>query len=228
MAAQPPVLTIRRKFPRLTKEQSAAFHSAPTGFVVDARGRQGALDFRIKPLTTKMRFCGTALAVTSRPRDNLAAWAALEVAQPGDVVIITTRAYEEAAVIGDNYVAMAKNCGVVAVVTDGMARDLPGIEDVGIPVFARGLTPNSPFKDGPGDAGLRISIGGVAVSSGDLLVGDQDGVVVVPLAEIDETIEALVEVAKKEAGMERCIREGAHAPEWLAATLAQKGVRYVD
>ena len=80
---------------------------------------------------------------------------------------------------GDVMLGMARNAGIVALVTDGMVRDIDGLDGVGIPVFARGLTPNSPFKDGPGEIGLPIAIGGVIVEAGDLIVGDQDGVVVV-------------------------------------------------
>ena len=126
-----------------------------------------------------MRFCGVALTVQSRPRDNLAPYAAIRYAKPGDVMLISTDCYEEASVAGDVLLGMAKNQGVCALVTDGLVRDIDGLNAVGIPVFARGLSPNSPHKDGPGKIGLPIYVGGVMVNSGDVVIGDKDGVVVV-------------------------------------------------
>jgi len=228
MAAQPPVLTIRKSFPRPEPRDVAAFRGVQTGYVVDARGRKGALDHHIRPLSDNKTFCGVAVTVHTRPRDNLACWAALEACRPGDVLVIACNAYEEASVIGDVFVAMARNNGVIACVTDGMVRDLAGINDVGLPVFARGLTPNSPFKDGPGEIGLSVAIGGVTVTSGDIVLGDGDGVVLVPRAEIAAVQEQLEAIRAKEAKMEAGVRNGEKTPPWLAEALQAKGVRYVD
>lgn len=228
MAASPPALSIRNGFARPDPEQVAVFKGVQSGYVVDARGRKGALDHHIRPLTTHTEFHGIAVTVQTRARDNLACWAALEACRPGDVLVIACNAYEEASVIGDVFVAMAKNNGVAACVTDGMVRDIRGIDDVGIPVFARGLTPNSPFKDGPGEIGLEVVIGGVTVCSGDIILGDRDGVVVVPCGEIDAVREQLDAVRDKEATMEAGVRNGDKSPPWLAEALQVKGVRYLD
>lgn len=123
---------------------------------------------------------------------------------------------------------MARNTGIVAAVTDGLVRDVAGIEDVGIPVFARGLTPNSPFKDGPGSVGLPVAIGGVAINAGDIVVGDRDGVVVVPQDNIRSVIAALDGVSVKEAAMEKLVEEGATHPAWLDEILESGAVDYLD
>jgi len=196
--------------------------------VVDANERRGALHFSVRPVTRALRFCGVALTVQSRPRDNLAPYAAIEHAQPGDVLIIATHAYEEASVAGDVMLGMAKNKGVCALVTDGMVRDVDGLNAVGIPVFARGLSPNSPFKDGPGTIGLPIALGGVTVNAGDLVIGDQDGVVVVAREAIERVLEALADVKAKEAKMDEWVRTGATAPLGMQQLIADKGVRFVD
>jgi len=135
MAAKETALTIKRNFPRAAQELVQKFGNLPTGNVCDAQGRVGALDYRIKPVSETTQFCGTALTVDSGPRDNLAAWAALDIAKPGDVILITTGGHLDSSVAGDLYVGMAKNAGVAAIVTDGVVRDLPGINTVGIPVF---------------------------------------------------------------------------------------------
>ena len=228
MAATPPALVVRPRFPRPDPALVARLAQSSTGWIVDANGRRGALDWRIRPLTRATRFGGVALTVRNRPRDNLAAYAALKYVRPGDVLVIATEAYEEASVAGDVLVSMARNAGVVAIVTDGMVRDIEGIDAVGIPVYARGLTPNSPHKDGPGEIGTAVTIGGVAVASGDVVVGGVDGVVVVARERAADVAAGLDEVAAKEAKMDGWVRDGAKAPPWLDETLAKLGVREVD
>lgn len=228
MADHPAALTVNRAFTRPDAALVAAFRDASTGWVVDANGRRGALDHRLRPLTGAVRFCGPALTVHSRARDNLAPYAALAFARPGDVLVIAADAYEEASVAGDVLLGMARNAGIVALVTDGMVRDIAGLDAVGIPVFARGLSPNSPHKDGPGTIGLPVVLGGARVDPGDLVLGDQDGVVVVARAALAGVAAAVAEVAAKEARMDEWVRQGLTTPPWLEATLADKGVRYVD
>lgn len=223
-----PALTIRRNFPRTDGELVARFAELPTGVVCDAQARVGALDYRIRPVTSATRFHGPALVVDAGPRDNLAAWAALEIAGDGDVVVIATGDHVNAAVVGDNFVAMARNAGVVAVVTDGVVRDLDGLDAIGIPVFARGVTPNSPWKDGPGSVGLEAVVGNVVVRSGDVVIGDIDGVVRVPRACAAAVAEAARVVLAKEQTMEAAWRGGASAPEWLEDACREKGVRWLE
>ena len=226
--ANPPALTVRRHFPRPPAELVQRLRDVPTGWVVDANGRRGALDHRIHALTRATRFCGVALTVHTRPRDNLAPYAAIQYAQAGDVMVVSTEAYEEASVLGDVLVGMARNQGVTALVTDGMVRDVEGLDAVGIPVFARGLSPNSPYKDGPGSIGLPISIGGVIVEAGDVVLGDQDGVVVVARAMVESVVAALDEVRSKEHRMEQLVADGAKLPPGMDALIAEKGIRYLD
>ncbi len=173
-------------------------------------------------------FTGVALTVNAGPRDNLAAWAAIEIARPGDVIVITTGEYRGCSVLGDIYVGMAKNAGVVAIVTDGAVRDLPGIEATGIPVFAMGVSPNSPWKNGPGNIGLPITIGGGIVDAGDILVGDQDGVVVVPRNKAGAVAENLKAVLAKEKQMDANVKAGKRLPDWMEEIKKDKGVRYID
>ncbi|MEP6701632.1 MAG: RraA family protein, partial [Betaproteobacteria bacterium] len=215
MAATPPVLTVARNFARADVTAISAFRDASTGWIVDANGRRGALDYHVRPLTKAMRFCGSALTVRNRARDNLAPYAAIAFAKPGDVLIVAD-GYTEASVAGDVLLGMARNAGIVALVTDGMVRDIDGLNAVGIPVFARGLTPNSPHKDGPGEIGTPVTIGGVIVNPGDIVVGDQDGVVVVARESAAAVAAALAEVAAKEAAMDQWVREGKTMPTWLA------------
>ena len=221
-------VTIRRGFLRPPAADVARLAATPTGYVVDARGRRGALHPGIRPLLEAPRFAGTALPVATVARDNLVPYAALREAEPGDVLVIRTGDHDGAAVIGDLLAGMARNCGIVAIVTDGRVRDIEGLEAVGLPCFARGLTPNSPEKNGPGTIGLPVSVGGEVIDAGDVVVGDRDGVVVVPRAEVDAVLAALDGIRAKEAAVEQAIAGGAKWPGWLEATLETKGVRIVE
>lgn len=226
--AEQPALTVRRRFPRPTAAQIAAFREVPAGVICDARNRRGALHHRIRHMAGPDRVVGAALTAACGPRDNLTAWAAIDLAEPGDVLILYTGGFEDASVAGDVMVGMARNKGIVAVVTDGAIRDLPGIAAVGIPVFAAGVTPNSPWKNGPGEIGLPVPIGGETVHAGDLVVCDREAVIVIPHAEVDAVVAALPAVLAREAKMDAAVRSGATRHDWLPDALKAKGVRYVD
>ena len=186
MIEEPPPIVFAPSIERPSADIVERFRT-PTAFIVDAMNGTGALDWRIKRLVGKS-FVGVALTCDCGPLDNLAFMAALAESKPGDVLVVATNGYTGAAVTGDLLMYVARNRGVAALVTDGLVRDLDDLETVGVPTFAMGVTPNSPQRRGPGSVGLPIVCGGVAVASGDVAVGDRDGVVVVPRARIDETL----------------------------------------
>ena len=220
MITDPPILRIRRNFPRPSPEIVAALTGVATGHLVDAMGGSGALDWRIKPLDNATPgFCGVAMTCDAGPADNMAVFGALDAAKPGDVIIAATGGHLAAAVIGDLIVGMARNCDVTAIVTEGTVRDAAGILAVGLPVYCAGVSPNSPVRNGPGTVGLPIVVGGVAVESGDILVGDRDGVVVVPRQMAAKVAAKLVEVRAAEAALEAKIKAGLRIPEFVAALL---------
>ncbi len=223
-----PALVARRHFPRPEAALLARFAEAVTGNVADAQGGAGVLDFRVKPVTRAQRFAGPALTVLAGPRDNLALWAALEIAKPGDVLVVATGGYTASSVCGDVLVGMARNRGLAAIVTDGTIRDAAGIDAVGIPVFAQGISPRAPLKNGPGEIGQRVALGDVSVDAGDIVVGDGDGVVVVPLAAAGAVADALEAVLRKEAASEREVAEGRTLPSWMDAILRARGIRNLD
>ena len=144
--AQAPALIVKRNFPRPDAVKVRRFDGVPTGFVVDAQGRQGAMSHHIRPLTVNQHFAGTALCVRTRSRDNLAPWAALEHAKPGDVLVVATGGTEDASTVGDLLIGMAANCGVIAMVIDGLVRDVAGLNEIGIPVFGLGVSPPTPHS----------------------------------------------------------------------------------
>lgn len=228
MIENPPLLTIRRNFPRPSADELAAFAGSPTGHLVDSMNGRGALSYRIKPVTGATTFCGVALTCETGPADCLALFGTLDVIRPGDVIVVKADGFTETAVIGDLLLGMMKNNGAAAFVTDGLVRDTAGIRGVGMPCFAAGVTPNSPAKSGPGTVGLPIVVGGVAVDSGDIVVGDQDGVVIVPRVRIAETLKQLEQVRKLEVALEAKVKAGLKKSDIVDSILKLGAIREVD
>ena len=232
MLDTPPALTIRRTFQRPPRDAVAALEGAMTGQVVDALGGLGALDAAIKPIAgapaAMQSFVGAAFPCMNSPADQLGLVGALAYTEPGDVLVVGTEAYLGTAVIGDLMAGMLLNCGAAGLVTDGAVRDTPGIVGVGLPVFCAGVSPNSPQRNGPGTVGLAISIGGVTVNPGDVIVGDVDGVVVVPQDALGDVIDHVQEIRRQEAEVEAKVKGGLTYPDSWRAYLEPGAARFVD
>jgi 4-hydroxy-4-methyl-2-oxoglutarate aldolase len=229
MIDEPPLLTIRRTIERPQRSLLDAFVGTSTGFIVDAMEGRGALDRSIKPQPgTPLRFVGTALTCQNGPADNLALCAAVAHCAPGDVLVAATDGFGGCAVVGDLLLGIAKNRGAVGFVTDGLLRDLTDIQALQFPAFAAGISPNSPARNGPGTVGLPIVCGGMPVAAGDIVVGDPDGVVVVPRSEIGAVLARLEAVRANEASMLKAVQGGLREPGFIAAILASGRVRYID
>jgi len=227
MIGDPVMLTIRRNIQRPSKALLKSFDGMPTGFVTDAYNGKGCLDFEIKPLMPAMAFHGPAITAYCGPMDNLAAMAMLDFAKKGDVIVIATSGDDTAATIGDLWAFWAKKIGVAAIVCDGLVRDVAGLLKVGIPIFARGIKPNSAFKHGPGEVNMDVTCGGVAIGPGDIIVGDRDGVVAVPLAQVEQVAAQLEIVKRKESEAEARVKGGEKLKFWDPAALGDR-VHYID
>ncbi len=221
MIEEPPLLRICRNFSRAPLEAMKLFIGAATGHVADAMGGGGALDWRIKPLAgSPAAFCGIAVTCDAGPSDNLALFAALDVVQPGDVIVAATGGHMAAAVTGDLLAGMALNCGAVAIVTDGAVRDAEGIARTGLPVHCAGISANSPARNGPGTVGLTVVVGGIVVNAGDIVVGDVDGVVIVPKEVAAKVAVRLGDIRKAEAALEAKVKAGLRIPDFVKSLLA--------
>jgi 4-hydroxy-4-methyl-2-oxoglutarate aldolase len=210
MIENPPLLTIHRGHRRPDRALIEAFRGALTSHLADAMEGRGAVDWRIKPLDpANASFVGPALTAHCYPADFFAVAGAAVEAEPGDVIMCTNESYTGTAVIGDLAAGMMHNKGIAAFVTDGLARDRAGIIAAGMPLFAMGLSPNSPASAGPGQVGAPVVLGGVAVRSGDIVVGDADGVVVIPLASAEAVLGKLHVVRAAEKDAEETVKDGA-------------------
>ena len=232
MIEEPLKLTIKRPSHRPTAEQIKAFQQVSTGFVVDAMDGSGALHPTIKPIGDNQNHtyfaAGPALTVDTGPADVLALFAALSFIQAGDIVVSAFSGYQGCAALGDRVAGMIKNNRAAGIVTDGPIRDLTGVMNVNLPIWCTGINPNSPVAQGPGRIGLPIQIGGMEVETGDMIVADLDGVVVVPFENLDAVIERLETIKQLETELDQAVVDGLTQLESIAELLESDQVRYVD
>jgi 4-hydroxy-4-methyl-2-oxoglutarate aldolase len=183
--------TTRLDFARVGAELVEAARSLPAATLHEAGGKIGALPSAIRPVAPSFRICGPALTVHSPGGDNLWLHRALDVARPGDVLVVYASGVYEHGYWGEIMTTMAKVKRLGGLVIDGCVRDGVLLERIGFPVYARGLCIRGTGKDygATGWLGAPVRIGDVAVAAGDLVVGDADGVVVVPRARAADVIE---------------------------------------
>ena len=170
-------------------EQLRRLTSLTAADLGDAMERLGVVDSRIRTIWPGAHLVGRAVTVWPRAGDNLFVHQALELLEPGDVVVVNGQADEMRALVGERMAKKAQDLGGRGFVIDGAVRDVAGLRDLGVPVYARAVTPAGPYKYGPGKINVPIAVGGVVVHPGDVVVGDDDGVVVVPRDQVNEVIE---------------------------------------
>lgn len=221
-----PGFRVRGDVQRAAPELVRALEAFDTPAISDMMNRLYTMSPAISNLTdSDLRLIGPACTVKVYPGDNLMVHKALDVAQAGDVIVIDTSASTMTAVLGDLISTKARHRGVAGFVVDGLIRDLPGIRALGdFPVFARGVTPIGPLHRGPGEINYPVSVGGIVVQPGDLVVGDLNGVVVVPRDIADEVVQRLTERAAAEAQYTAAVARGDFSGEWVDALLAQNGL----
>lgn len=192
-------------------------------------GGRGAFDYAVKPLLPMASsLVGVAVTCECGPADNLGVLGALDIARPGDIIVASTDSHRSTAVIGDLVLEMMKNKGVAGFVTDGLARDLEGIERVALPVYCKGITPNSPARTGPATAGMPVNLDSTYVCSGDVIVADRDGVVVVPARQLKVVIERLAEVKSAESALLQAVESGLTLPDFYADLVNSGKVIEID
>ncbi|HSI53056.1 MAG: RraA family protein [Ramlibacter sp.] len=215
---------INRDFPRVSASLVAQASQYQAAIIADVNGRRGALHGRIQALRPRMKLAGPALTVDVRPGDNLMIHAAMALAKPGDVLVIDGKADQTAALMGTIMMTACRKLGIAGVVIDGAVRDSLELDEMDFPVFSVGTNPNGPTKQVAGRIGHPVTVGGVVVRSGDFVMADADGVVVVER----EKIESLLPLAAKKVADENArvaaIGQGNTGAPWLAAALVAAGV----
>jgi len=202
--------TTRRDIDRVSAAVVAAARALPTATLHEAGGKIGALPSIIKPVAAAFRCCGPALTVHSPGGDNLWLHRALDIAQPGDVLVVHVSGAYDHGYWGEIMTTMAKARGLAGLVIDGCVRDGVLLEQIGFPVFARGLCIRGTAKDygAIGWLNAPVLVGDITVSAGDLVVGDADGVVVVPRLRAAEIVAKSQQRERDEAAVLKRLEAG--------------------
>jgi regulator of RNase E activity RraA len=209
--------------PRPSEDLVAEFRGRAASTVADAMGRFRFMHPGIES-RTGLPVCGVATTVNARPGDNLMVHKALELARPGDVVVVSTNGSTTTAVFGELMGRAATAAKLGGIVVDGAIRDVEGLKKLGFPAFSRTVSPGSCDKDGPGELNVPISCGGTVVMPGDIVVGDQDGVAVVPREEAAEVLEQVKVLEERERKRIAEIAAGELFKTDVDETLSRKGV----
>jgi regulator of RNase E activity RraA len=221
-----PGFRIRTEIDRPSAETVAAFHAFDTPSISDMMNRLYTMKPTIQALTDpNIKLIGPACTVKVYPGDNLMVHKCLDILQPGDVVVVDTSASTMTAVLGDLISTKARHRGAAGFLVDGLIRDLPGIRALGdFPVFGQGVTPIGPLHRGPGEINFPIAAGGIVVQPGDLIVGDANGVVVVPRDIVDDLLRRLTERKEAESSYTSAVARGEFNNAWVDALLRENGV----
>ncbi|MBI3374358.1 MAG: RraA family protein [Betaproteobacteria bacterium] len=193
----------------------------------DILGPGHVLAQRIRPVRPGLRVLGPAFTLKLPPRDNLGMHFAIKAAQPGDVIIADQEGTAVGSPVGEIVATADKTKGIAGIVLDGVVRDIACLRDMEFPVFALGVYPQQCVKEGPASINLPISCGGVIVNPGDIVLGDDDGVVVIPPERAAEVARLTREKMKAEQKRLAAIRAGDIYPAWLDDALKEAGVQEI-
>jgi len=214
---------IRRDMERVPADVVGKAKAFPASILADVAGRRGTLGGRIQAIHKSMKVAGPAFTVEVRPGDNLMIHAALVLAKPGDVIVVDGKGDLSCALTGSLMAAHAKAAGIAGFVIDGAVRDTDECAAGDFPIFAAGTNPNGPVKAVAGRINWPVSIAGTAVNPGDLIVGDADGVVVLPRELAAAVVAGAQAKIDSETARVKDIREGRLVMDWVADTLRKAG-----
>ncbi len=218
-----PGFMIRSEFERPDQALIDGFAEFETADVSDAMNRLYAMSGEIKNLSNDKELLGAACTVKLYPGDNLMIHKTLDIAKPGDVVVVDCSGAMTNAVFGDLVANKATHRGIGGYIIDGLIRDLDGVKETGLPVYARGVTPFGPLHRGPGEVNTPISCGGVVVNPGDIIKADSTGIAVVPRAYAQEILDRLRQSKAKQAAYVESVKRGDFSNAWVDEQLSDTG-----
>jgi len=208
---------------RPAKELVKALAGMVAAHLSDNMNRMVAGGAALRPMHKGGKLCGPALTVKVAPGDNLMVHKAIDTAAPGDVIVVDAGGEVTYAIIGDIMASHAEKRGVAGFVIYGAIRDAAEIGARRFPVYACGVTHRGPYKNGPGEINVPIALDGMVVQPGDIIVGDEDGVVAVPLVHAEEVLALARAQLAKETAMLKAIASGKADRRWVDETLRQRG-----
>lgn len=223
-----PGLRVKRSFPRPERALVESFAGIPVANIGDSMNRVNCMNARIKPMNSAP-LLGTALTVKVRAGDNLLLHKAIDMAQPGDIVIVDAQGELSYATTGELMISWMRRRGVSGLVVDGCIRDIDAVRGlVDFPVFAVGVTPNGPLKEGGGEVNFPIMCGGLVINPGDILVGDADGLVAISPQDAPAVLEKATAKNEIEVNEKEAIENLTWDRAWVDATLQKKGCEFID
>ncbi|BCQ27611.1 RraA family protein (plasmid) [Caballeronia sp. NK8] len=193
----------------------AALRELPVSLLSDNMARVSGTT-GLRPFHRSKPMAGTAVTVRTRGGDNLAIHRAFDFCRPGDVLVIDGAGELTQALMGDIMASYAESLGVQGLVIDGAIRDVGALSQRNFPVYARGVTHRGPYKNGPGEINVPVTVGGMVVHPGDIIVGDEDGVLAIAPSDVEAVIEGARKTAAKEAAALQSIAEGRFDRSWVA------------
>jgi RraA family protein len=202
------------------------YRAVPVANISDSMNRMTGGGAQLRAMHRSGVLVGPAITVKARPGDNLMLHYALDIAQPGDVIVVDAGGDLSNALIGEMMVAYAIKKGVAGIVINGAIRDAASIGAGDFPLFAAGVTHRGPYKDGPGEINVPIAIGGMVIEPGDLVIGDDDGLLCVPFDQVAEVYDrAYAKHAAEQKQLEQ-IAQGENDRTWVLKSLTQKGCEF--
>lgn len=211
---------------RVDESWIEAFRVLPVAALSDSMSRMSAGGASLRPFYTGMRMAGAAVTVKTRPGDNLMVHKAMDMAQPGDVVVVDAGGDLTNAIIGELMVAHATQRKLGGIVIFGAIRDSDELSKGAMPVFALGVTHRGPYKDGPGEVNVPIAINGMVIQPGDLMCGDCDGVLAIPYADVAVVHAAATRKCQDEAQLMASIVSGTSDRDWIDDILRRQGCSF--
>ncbi|WAI85228.1 MULTISPECIES: RraA family protein [Achromobacter] len=209
----------------VSSEVVEKFRPIPVANISDCMWRMTAGGARLRPMHDGTLLAGPALTVRTRPGDNLLVHKALELAQPGDVVVVDAGGDLTNAIIGEIMTTYAQTRGLAGIVINGAIRDCGAIRRGSFPVYAAGITHRGPYKDGPGEINTVIALDGMTITPGDLILGDEDGLLCVPYEQVDAIYKAATAKQEVEARMMAEIAAGTLDTSWIDARMKAQGFK---
>ncbi len=209
----------------------AGFASIPAANIADCMGRSCALDPRIKLLSAPKQAItvGVALTVKSRAGDNLMLHKALNMAQPGDIIIASNEGgVNNRSLMGEIMFTFAAYKKLTGLILDGPIRDIDAASKMEMPIYGTGTTPGGPYKEGPGEINVPISCGGISVNPGDIIVMDADGIIIIPLADAPAVLAAAQEFQKQDAAKVLAAANGTAQRGWVDKKLLENDIEIID
>lgn len=219
---------IKKTWNRISPDLIEQFKPIPVANVGDCMSRMYAGSNALRPMHRDGVLAGPAFTVLSRPGDNLMLHKAIDTAAPGDVIVVDAGGDLTNALFGEMMLMQAIKRGIAGLVINGAVRDRDAFLEHNLPVFAAGVTHRGPYKDGPGEIGFPISLYGMNINPGDLILGDCDGVLCVPTDQAETVLEAARAKNDAEEKQMKAIADGTVDRSWVDKALSDKGCEFVD